>query len=133
MLISVDLPAPFSPKTTCTSPRRRSKSTPLRATTPGNRFTTPSSASTTSAPVSVSIGLNRRTPRGPAPTALGVAPALRLGNRRLEAPVGGEHRLEVGRRERRRIDERGLQVVVLACSWAADELHLWPDAPVAAQ
>src|SRR5262249_22129071 len=38
MLISVDLPAPFSPNSTCTSPRRRSKSTPSSATTPGNRF-----------------------------------------------------------------------------------------------
>src|ERR1700739_1996812 len=38
MLISVDLPAPFSPNSTWTSPRRKSKSTPSSAITPGNRF-----------------------------------------------------------------------------------------------
>src|SRR5438034_1182126 len=38
IFISVDLPAPFSPTSTCTSPRRRSKSTRSSATTPGNRL-----------------------------------------------------------------------------------------------
>src|SRR5262249_46195952 len=38
MLISVDLPAPFSPNSAWTSPRRRSKSTPSSAITPGNRL-----------------------------------------------------------------------------------------------
>src|ERR1700761_4336697 len=38
MLISVDLPAPFSPNSTWTSPRRKSKSTPSKAITPGKRF-----------------------------------------------------------------------------------------------
>src|ERR1700746_3743032 len=38
MLISVDLPAPFSPNSTWTSPRRRSKSTPSSAITPGKRL-----------------------------------------------------------------------------------------------
>ena len=33
--ISVDLPAPFSPNSTCTSPARSSKSTPSSASTPG--------------------------------------------------------------------------------------------------
>src|SRR5450631_3198163 len=37
----VDLPAPFSPNKTCTSPRRASKFTPLKARTPGNRLTIP--------------------------------------------------------------------------------------------
>src|SRR5215210_1900832 len=41
MFISVDLPAPFSPRSACTSPWRRSKSTSSLATTPGNRFVTP--------------------------------------------------------------------------------------------
>src|SRR5438093_7526066 len=40
IFISVDLPAPFSPTSTCTSPRRRSKSTRSSATTPGNRLHT---------------------------------------------------------------------------------------------
>ena len=33
--ISVDLPAPFSPNNTCTSPERNSRSTPSSASTPG--------------------------------------------------------------------------------------------------
>src|SRR5436309_10366308 len=41
MFISVDLPAPFSPSSAWTSPRRRSKSTRSSATTPGNRFVMP--------------------------------------------------------------------------------------------
>ena len=36
--ISVDLPAPFSPSSACTSPGVSSKLTRLRATTPGKRF-----------------------------------------------------------------------------------------------
>src|SRR5438067_1805072 len=41
MFISVDLPAPFSPSSACTSPGRSSKSTRSSATTPGNRFVMP--------------------------------------------------------------------------------------------
>src|SRR5690242_12271635 len=41
MFISVDLPAPFSPSSACTSPLRRSKSTLSLATTPGNAFLIP--------------------------------------------------------------------------------------------
>src|SRR6185437_13921986 len=44
MLIKVDLPAPFSPSSACTSPGRRSKSTWSFASTPGNRFVIPSSS-----------------------------------------------------------------------------------------
>ena len=43
IFISVDLPAPFSPHSACTSPRRSSKSTPSSASTPGKRFTIPRS------------------------------------------------------------------------------------------
>src|SRR5437867_317507 len=39
--ISVDLPAPFSPRTVCTSPGSRSKSTPASAVTWSNRFVMP--------------------------------------------------------------------------------------------
>src|SRR5690606_27279836 len=42
MLMMVDLPAPFSPNSTCTSPGRNSKPTPSSARTPGNCLTTPS-------------------------------------------------------------------------------------------
>jgi hypothetical protein len=38
---SVDLPAPFSPTSACTSPRRRAKSTPSSAVAPAKRFTIP--------------------------------------------------------------------------------------------
>src|SRR3954463_7493996 len=41
MFISVDLPAPFSPSSACTSPLRRSRSTWSFATMPGNRFVMP--------------------------------------------------------------------------------------------
>src|SRR6187200_465158 len=44
MFISVDFPAPFSPRSACTSPLRSSKSTPSFATTPGNRFVIPLSS-----------------------------------------------------------------------------------------
>src|SRR6266545_5447687 len=46
MLISVDLPAPFSPRRACTSPRRRSKSMWSLARTPGNCFVIPRSSRT---------------------------------------------------------------------------------------
>src|SRR5919202_3556241 len=46
MFISVDLPAPFSPSSACTSPRRRSKSTWSLARTPGKVFVIPRSSST---------------------------------------------------------------------------------------
>src|SRR5918992_2765489 len=44
MFISVDLPAPFSPRSACTSRRRISKSTWSLATTPGKTFVMPLSS-----------------------------------------------------------------------------------------
>src|SRR6476646_6658901 len=44
MFESVDLPAPFSPSSACTSPSAASKSTLSFATTPGNRFVIPRSS-----------------------------------------------------------------------------------------
>src|SRR5262245_8743759 len=38
ILMSVDLPAPFSPTRACTSPARRSNETPFSARTPANDF-----------------------------------------------------------------------------------------------
>src|SRR5947207_4200412 len=46
MFISVDLPAPFSPRSACTSLRRRSKSTWSLATIPGKRLVMPRSSRT---------------------------------------------------------------------------------------
>src|SRR5262245_22004294 len=42
----VDLPAPFSPRSACTSPSRTSRSTRSLASTPGNRFVIPRSSRT---------------------------------------------------------------------------------------
>src|SRR3954469_6853653 len=44
-LINVDLPAPLGPSRQCTSPARTSKSTPLRAFTPGYCFVIPRTSS----------------------------------------------------------------------------------------
>ena len=44
IFISVDLPAPFSPTSPCTSPRRRVKSTPVSAVTPPNVLPIPDSS-----------------------------------------------------------------------------------------
>src|SRR5690348_11043364 len=44
MFESVDLPAPFSPSSACTSPSAASKWTPSFATTPGKRFVMPLSS-----------------------------------------------------------------------------------------
>ena len=41
MFESVVFPAPFSPRSACTSPEAASKLTPSFATTPGNRFVIP--------------------------------------------------------------------------------------------
>src|SRR5438445_319757 len=41
IFMSVDLPAPFSPSSRCTSPRRTVRSTLSSATTPGNRLEIP--------------------------------------------------------------------------------------------
>src|SRR4051794_14295326 len=46
MFISVDLPAPFSPSSACTSPWSRSKPTLSFASTPGNCFVIPRSSRT---------------------------------------------------------------------------------------
>src|SRR5882672_4075247 len=43
MFESVLFPAPFSPRSACTSPSAASKSTPSLATAPGNRFVIPRS------------------------------------------------------------------------------------------
>src|SRR4051794_23008116 len=48
--MSVDLPAPFSPTSACTSPRRTARLTSEFATTPGNRFVMPRSSMTGGSP-----------------------------------------------------------------------------------
>src|SRR6478752_568178 len=55
VLISVDLPAPFSPHRACTSAGRRSKSTPRKASTCPKRFTSPRASSTGFCPSGLAI------------------------------------------------------------------------------
>src|SRR3954454_4416665 len=72
MFISVDLPAPFSPSSACTSPRRRSKSTASFARTPGKRFVMPRSSRTGGSVVAANSGDSREIEGGRA-----CEPALR--------------------------------------------------------
>src|SRR6266571_2233872 len=61
--MSVDFPAPFSPSSACTSPRRRSKSTSSLATTPGNRFVIPFSSRSGASFMPAGIVRGRAIPR----------------------------------------------------------------------
>src|SRR4051794_5363458 len=61
MFISVDLPAPFSPSSACTSPRRRSKSTWSFARTPGKRLVIPRSSRTGVSEASATVAADSRT------------------------------------------------------------------------
>src|SRR6476646_7927072 len=79
MFESVDLPAPFSPRSACTSPSAASKSTPSFATTPGNRFVMPRSE--TAAVMERVSGRGARAP--PTSEAL----ALRASDDALDEPV----------------------------------------------
>src|SRR5262249_11755176 len=55
--MSVDFPAPFSPKRIWTSPERRSKSTWSKATTPGNCFDSLLTCSSGASPAASAAGL----------------------------------------------------------------------------
>src|SRR5215475_6373224 len=60
MFISVDLPAPFSPSSACTSPRRTSNETSSFATTPGNTLRMPRISRTSSSLTGVDAIARRR-------------------------------------------------------------------------
>src|SRR5689334_20776688 len=60
MFISVDLPAPFSPRSACTSPRRTSNDTSSLATTPGNSLRMPRISRTSSSLTEVDAIARRR-------------------------------------------------------------------------
>src|ERR1700757_3378470 len=60
MFISVDLPAPFSPSSACTSPRRTSNETSSFATTPGNSLRMPRISRTSSSLTEVDAIARRR-------------------------------------------------------------------------
>src|SRR6185312_8878923 len=87
MFESVDLPAPFSPSSACTSPSAASKSTPSLATTPGNRFVIPLSATA----AGTGGRRARRVPHAPRPTVRRFL-ALRAPDDALDEPV---HRVQV--------------------------------------
>src|SRR2546428_2900730 len=67
MLMSVDLPAPFSPNRTWTSPDLRSKSTRSSACTPGNHLLTPRRRRRGGAPAPASQAPQTRTSVDPPP------------------------------------------------------------------
>src|SRR5919106_1394796 len=91
MLMSADLPAPFSPRSAWTSPRRSSKSTWSFARTPGKRFVIPRSSRTTGRSLIARDSTARRTTRaGPAGplSSYSLETALQL-RRRLD-PAGDD-------------------------------------------
>src|SRR3954466_9429876 len=97
MFISVDLPAPFSPSSACTSLLRRSKSTLSFASTPGNRFVIPRSSR--SGATAIAAMLSRRAE---------AACQLLCGRTRLHGDVSGDARVEAphaDRAARRVVDE----------------------------
>src|SRR6185437_13601880 len=90
MFISVDLPAPFSPSSACTSPRRTSRETSSLATTPGNSLRMPRISRTRSSLTAAMLLRNRR--------RTGNSPALRGSSllserRRWDEPAGDHVRL----------------------------------------
>src|SRR5262245_37299891 len=102
MFESVLLPAPFSPRSACTSPSSASKSTRSLARTPGNRFVIPRHAiagrasrpaEATVCPAVGSIGLGPWRGSAPRRSPADVLLALRAPDDALHEPV---HRVEVG-------------------------------------
>src|SRR5437868_1886914 len=88
MFESVDLPAPFSPRSACTSPSAASKSTPSFATTPGKRLTIPCNWTADMRQPS-----QMKRAGGETPPARDRVLALRAADDALDEPV---HRLDVG-------------------------------------
>ena len=64
MFMSVDLPAPFSPTTACTSPGSTDRCTAWLATTPGNRLSIPRSSMTGAGSSTAGLGRRLRAPSG---------------------------------------------------------------------
>src|SRR6478736_7166315 len=113
MFESVDLPAPFSPSSACTSPSATSKSTWSFATTPGNRFVIPRSS--TAGGMEERAGETRRLAR---PVAL----ALRAPDDALHQVV---HRHQVGERCTRACLDA--QLALLVVDRAAELVPLTAD------
>src|SRR3989442_1478500 len=96
MFESVVLPAPFSPRSACTSPTAASKSTPSFATTPGNRFVIPSIR--TAAPCETAVLEGCALIPGASQLARGEAGrlSLRAADHALDEPV---HRVQILNRQ----------------------------------
>src|SRR3954452_23006517 len=112
MFESVLLPAPFSPRSACTSPAAAAKSTPSFARTPGKRFVMPRISTAGEAPV-VPAPLSSR-------TAFGACCPTRLAGRR-DVRDGADHAFHEPLHRVQRCDPR-LRVRVAALALAALEL-----------
>src|SRR4029453_1381633 len=95
----VELPAPFSPTSACTSPSPSVNETSSRARTPGNCLLTPATSSNDTIPSEVGP-LARRGPRKP---GLVGETEVRGGVRRVVLPVGDDDVL----RDRVAVEELG--------------------------
>src|SRR5581483_2616530 len=115
MFERVDLPAPFSPRSACTSPSAASKWTPSLATTPGNRFVIPRS--------STAAGMEGGRAGRSAPPARRRS-ALRAPDDALHEPV---HRVEV--LDRRPVPLLDAQRALLVVDRAAELVPLARDDP----
>src|SRR4051794_29959886 len=106
MFISVDLPAPFSPRSACTSPLRTSRETSSLATMPGNLFVMPRISRTSSSvtrPRSYP-GTRRGRASSARPLRSCLARSVGLLDRRRNLQLAGDdlrpvavHQLDVGR------------------------------------
>src|SRR5438874_11969390 len=112
MFESVDLPAPFSPRSACTSPAAASKSTPSFATTPGKRLTIPCIATATPFEVAVAVELG----------CSGSRLALRAADHALDEPV---HGIQVGHGQA--LARRDLQLAALVVERALELVELPRD------
>src|ERR1700733_8437571 len=120
MFISVDFPAPFSPSSVCTSPRRMSRLTSSLARTPGNSLRTPRISSTSSSVTAARFSWSGLGRAGTWP-ALPGAPlrSLLLGECRRNLQLPGDDLLPVAVHQRDsrlrdgRIDPAHAEAVVL--------------------
>src|SRR6266404_8075274 len=105
MFISVDLPAPFSPRSACTSPWRMSSETSSLARTPGNSFRIPR-ISRTSPSEAIQCDPKDRRGRTRSPPSLG---CNRLTERRRDLELPGDDVRPIGGNELepRRRNDRG--------------------------
>src|SRR5262245_26230024 len=105
MFMSVDLPAPFSPRSACTSPRRTSNETSSFATTPGNSLRIPRISRTRSSVARSLIGPKTKR-AGSKPALLRRVSVLVEHRRRLELAGDDLRLVAVHQLDPRRLDGR---------------------------